>query len=199
MPKSERAAVRTLPGEVTELLQQAGCGNQEARDRLFQLLYPVLRRLAAGKMARERPGHSLSPTALVAEAYFRIASQLGVPWKNRTHFLAFAALTMRRVLIDWAKEKAAKKREGRYERVPLHENLSLPWHSLEEAIAVHECLEKLERDNPRQAKIVELRFFGGLSNQEIAEHLGISLCTVEADWRFARAWLRLEFGGDSCA
>jgi RNA polymerase sigma-70 factor (ECF subfamily) len=195
MPGFEGTAVETPPGEVTELLRLAGSGNKEARDLLFQLVGPALRKLAAGKMAREKPGHTLSPTGLVSEAYLRIASQLGVPWKNRTQFLAFAAVTMRRVLVDCARKKASEKGGGGYDRVPLDQDLSLPQDRLDEVLPVHECLERLERENPRQASVVELRFFGGLSNQEIAEHLAISLSTVEADWRFARAWLRVELEG----
>jgi RNA polymerase sigma-70 factor, ECF subfamily len=195
MPGFEGITVETPPGEVTELLRLAGKGNQDAQNRLFQIIYPALRKLAAGKMAREKPGHTLSPTALVSEAYLRIADQLGVPWQSRTQFMAFAAVTMRRILVDCARRKAAEKHGGGYERIPLDEGLSLPRSALDEVLAIHECLERLEQDNPRQAKVVELRFFGGLSNPEIAEYMGIGLSTVEADWRFARAWLRLELEG----
>jgi len=195
MRGSEGTTVDTSPGEVTELLWLAGNGNQDAQDRLFQLIYPALRKLAAGRMAREKPGHTLSPTALVAEAYFRIAEQLGVPWKNRTQFLAFAAVTMRRILVDCARKKASERNGGGYQRIPLDQALARPRDAFEEVLAIHECLEELERENPRQAKVVEMRFFGGLSNPEIAQHEGISLSTVEADWRFARAWLRLELEG----
>ena len=195
MPTFEESAVETPPGEVTELLRLAGRGNQDAQDRLFHLVYPALRKLAGRKMAREKPEHTLSSTGLVSEAYLRIAAQLGVPWKNRSQFLAFAAVTMRRILVDCARKKAAEKSGGNYERVTLDHAVSLTHNHYDEILAVHECLERLTGENPRQAKVVELRFFGGLSNQEIAEHMNISLTTVEADWRFARAWLRLELEG----
>jgi RNA polymerase sigma factor (TIGR02999 family) len=195
MPAFEGTAVEAPPGDVTKLLGLAGSGNQDAQNQLFELIYPVLRKLAAGKMAREKPGHTLSPTALVGEAYVRIAEQLGVPWKNRMQFLAFAAVTMRRILVDCARKKASEKHGGSYEQIPLDQVFLLPRSDLEDVLAIHECLERLERENPRQAKVVELRFFGGWLNPEIAQHMGISLSTVEADWRFARAWLRLELEG----
>src|SRR5207253_99479 len=113
------------------------------------------------------------------EAYFRLAAQLGVPWKNRSQFLAFSAVTMRRVLVDYARKKASDRYGGDWVRVPLDQGISISQTQVDELLCIHTCLEKLEQANPRQAKIVELRFFGGLSNMEIAEHLGISLSTVE--------------------
>lgn len=179
-------------GEVTQLLREAANGSEGAQDRLFRLVFPRLRKLAAGKMRRERPGHSLSPTALVAEAFLRLANQQTLPAKNSAQFFGTFAITMRRVLVDHARKKASEKNGGGWERIPLDPSLCLPQKQAEELLAIHGCLEKLDRENPRQAKIVELRFFGGLSNPEVAQDMGISLSTVEADWRFARAWLRLE-------
>ena len=178
-------------GEVPDLLRQAASGSTDAQDRLFQLLLPRLRQMAAARMAREKPGHTLSPTGLVNEAFLRLAPQ-HQPAENMAQFLGVFGMTMRRVLIDRWKRKNAAKGEGGWERVPVDQLLSLPQKQEGELLAVHVCLEKLEKERPRQAKVVELRFFGGLSNREVAGQLGISLSTVEADWRFARAWLRSE-------
>ena len=190
MAPSQGVAVEAT--DLTPLLRQAADGDAGAQDLLLHLLVPRLRIIAAAQMARERPGHTLSPTALVNEAFLRLARQDMLPDKNVEQFLAIFATTMRRVLVDRWKKKNAAKHGGGWIREPLDDLFPGPEHAEEEALAVHECLERLEREQPRQAKLVELRFFGGLSNAEIAEHLGVSLSTVEADWRFAKAWLRLE-------
>jgi RNA polymerase sigma factor (TIGR02999 family) len=143
-------------------------------------------------MARERPGHTLSPTALVNEAFLRLSRQDNVPSKNVPQLLGVFGITMRRVLVDHWKKKQAAKSGGGGDRVEFDELFALPKKAEEQLLAVHSCLERLERNKPRQAKVVELRFFAGLSNPEIAAELSISLSTVEADWRFARAWLRAE-------
>ena len=192
MAPSIGVAVEATGTDLTPLLRQAAGGDAEAQDLLMHLLVPRLRVVAAAQMARERPGHTLSPTALVNEAFLRLARQETLPDKNVEQFLAIFATTMRRVLVDRWKKKNAAKHGGGWRREPLDDLFPGPDHAEEEALAVHECLERLEAEQPRQAKLVELRFFGGLSNAEIAEHLGVSLSTVEADWRFARAWLRLE-------
>jgi RNA polymerase sigma-70 factor, ECF subfamily len=192
---SEGINVEPQAGEVTQLLQQATSGNKDAQDRLFQFVFPRLRRLAANKMRREKPGHTLNATALVAEALLRVANQRAFPAENSAQFFATFALTMRRVLVDHARRKKSERNGGGWERIPLEPSLSLPQKQAEILLAVHLCLEKLEQEYPRHAKVVELRFFGGMSNSEIAKLLGISLSTVEADWRFARAWLRLELEG----
>ena len=181
-------------GEVTELLRLAAEGSQEARDKLFQLVFPRLLHMAAARLRSERPGDSFTSRDLVNEAYLRLAEQNTLQ-KNRANFLAVFALMIRRVLIDRARKKAAEENGGGWRRESLHSNLSLPPRQVELVLAIHECLERLEKDNPRQGKIVELRFFGGMSNPEIAEHLGVCLSTVESDWRFARAWLRMELEG----
>lgn len=190
MAPSQGVAVEAT--DLTPLLRQAADGDAGAQDLLLHLLVPRLRIIAAAQMARERPGHTLSPTALVNEAFLRLARQDMLPDKNIEQFLAIFATTMRRVLVDRWKKKNAAKHGGGWIREPLDDLFPGPEHAEEEALAVHECLERLEREQPRQAKLVELRFFGGLSNAEIAEHLGVSLSTVEADWRFAKTWLRLE-------
>jgi RNA polymerase sigma factor (TIGR02999 family) len=192
MSPSGRAVLEPADGEVAECLQLAAAGRTDAQDRLFQLLLPSLRQMAAARMAREKPGHTLSPTGLVNEAFLRLASQHKLPAENIAQFLGVFGLTMRRVLVDHWKKKNAVRAGGGWERVPFDRTFSLPEKEKNELLAVHACLERLERERPRQAKVVELRFFAGLSNREVAEHLGISLSTVEADWRFARAWLRSE-------
>lgn len=192
MAPSEGVAVEPTATDLTPLLRQAADGDAGAQDLLLHLLVPRLRVIAAAQMARERREHTLSPTALVNEAFLRLARQDMLPDKNVEQFLAIFATTMRRVLVDHWKKKNAAKHGGGWIREPLDDLFPGPDHAEEEALAVHECLERLEREQPRQAKLVELRFFGGLSNAEIADHLGVSLSTVEADWRFAKAWLRLE-------
>jgi RNA polymerase sigma factor (TIGR02999 family) len=192
MSPSGEAVVEPAGTDVTALLRQAAEGSTEAQNLLFQLLVPRLREMAAGQMAREKPGHTLSPTGLVNEAFLRLATQETLPDKNREQFLAIFATTMRRVLIDRWKRKTAAKNGGGWVREPLDEHFAAPCKAEEEALAVHACLERLEHERPRQAKVVELRFFGGLTNPEIAAYLHVSLSTVEADWRFARAWLHLE-------
>ncbi len=192
MARSGRAVVEPTVGDVTDVLRLAAGGDTEAQDRLFQLLVPTLRQMAAARMARERPGHTLSPTALVNEAFLRLAKQDKVPAENTAQLLGVFGITMRRVLVDHWKKKHAAKSGGGWDRVEFDHVFALPVKDEEQLLAIHACLERLEKDKPRQAKIVELRFFCGLSNPEIAAHLDISLSTVEADWRFARAWLRAE-------
>lgn len=177
---------------VTELLQQAAGGNSDAQERLFQLLLPTLRQMAGARMARENPGHTLTPTALVNEAFLRLARQYKLPATNTEQFLGVFGMTMRRVLVDHWKKKNAAKGGGGWQRLPLEETILLRPEDDEELYAVHQCLERLEQVKPRPAKVVEHRFFGGLENHEIAAVMGISLSTVEADWRFARVWLRQE-------
>ncbi len=192
---TEGIALKPPAGEVTELLRQAASGSEQAKDRLFELILPELCRIASARLRRERSGHSLGTTDLVLEAYLRLSRQQTFPAENRAQFLATFAMAMRRVLIDHAKKKISRRHGGDWQRVSLHPNLSLPGEQVESILAIHGCLERLEKENPRQGRIVELRFFGGLSNPEIAAVLDISLSTVEADWRFARAWLRVELEG----
>jgi RNA polymerase sigma factor (TIGR02999 family) len=174
-------ATRTL----THWLVSWSRGNGEALDRLVPLVYGRLRELAANSLRRERPGHTLETGALVNEAFLRLLGQRRVSWQNRAHFYAVAALMMRRVLIEHARRQSA----GRAPHLPLDEAAGVTRAEDSEAVAVDEALHQLGVRHPRARKIVELRFFGGLSESEIAAVLGISVPTVKRRWRFARAWL----------
>lgn len=176
-------------GEVTELLEAWQDGNDAALDKLLPLVYKELRRLAARYLKKERYGHTLQPTALVHEAYARLIGQNRANFENRSHFFAVASKAMRRVLVDHARRYQAGKRISVQDRVPLAD---APEPSIEpnaEILAVHEALERLSKIHPRQAQLVELRYFGGLTNAEAAEFFGVSKATVERDWNVARIWL----------
>ena len=160
-------------------------------------VYDELRRLAASYMRRERPGQTLQPTALVNEAYLRLAGDAKAPWRNRTHFLAIAALSMRQILVERARRRHAAKRGGGVEKVTLDEArlpVSEPGHGID-VLALDRALDKLSALDPHQAKVVELRYFGGLTVEEAAEALEISPATVKRHWMLARAWLRRELEG----
>ena len=160
-----------------------------APDHLLPLIYGELRRLAASYLRRERPGHTLQPTALVHEAYVRLLDQRKVDWSNRAQFMGLAAVMMRRILVNHARDRVARKRGGGAEHVPLTlagEGIGAAEVNL---LDLHDALERLSEADPRKGRIVELKFFGGLTTDEIVETLGISAATVERDWKFARAWL----------
>jgi len=160
-----------------------------APDHLLPIVYGELRRLAASYLRRERRGHTLQPTALVHEAYVRLLDQRKVDWSNRAQFMGLAAVMMRRILVNHARDRVARKRGGGGEHVPLTlagEGIGAAEVNL---LDLHEALERLGEADPRKARIVELKFFGGLTTDEIAETLAISAATVERDWKFARAWL----------
>ena len=159
------------------------------------LVYDELRRLAASYLRREKPGQTLQATALVHEAYVRLIGEKAQPWQNRTHFLAIAALSMRQILVQRARTRKAAKRGGDPERITLDEQLFVPPGGRDQGVdlvALDTALEKLAALNERQAKIVEMRYFGGLSVEEVAEALDISPATVKRDWTLARAWLKRE-------
>ncbi|HYX20246.1 MAG TPA: sigma-70 family RNA polymerase sigma factor [Thermoanaerobaculia bacterium] len=182
-------------GEVTRLLVAWNAGDREAVERLMPLVYAELRRIAERQFRRERAGHTLQPTAVVHEAYFRLVDQTRVTWKNRGHFFAIAAQAMRRILIDHARAREAHKRGGREERVTLDLGIA----SAEPAddvnvLALDEALVRLKALDEPQARIVELRFFGGLSIEETAEVLETSASSVKREFRSARAWLFRELG-----
>jgi RNA polymerase sigma-70 factor, ECF subfamily len=179
-------------GDVTQLLADVQNGRPDAASQLIPLVYDELRRLARRQMRRERSDHTLQPTALVHEAYFRLVNQPERTWQTRTHFIRIAAQVMRRMLIDHARARLTAKREGGLQRVPLEEPLLFTEEQSDELLALNEALERLAQFDARQSRVVELRFFGGLTVEETAEALGTSPKTVKRDWCVARAWLHRE-------
>lgn len=175
--------------EVTELLLEWGKGNRAAESRLFDFVYHELHRLAGRYMLGERSDHSLQPTALVHEVYLRLVDQKRVTWENRSHFFAIASQLMRRVLIDHARARNAEKRPKPGLKVPLSDLPIGIEVQTTELLALDEALSRLEAQDSRQARIVEMRFIAGLSEEEIAQALGVSVRTVKRDWMVARAWL----------
>lgn len=185
-----------LQHEVTQILRDWSGGDPNAPARLMPFVYDELRRLARAFLNKERGGHTLQPTALVNEAYLRLVDQTRVSWQNRSHFYGIAASMMRRVLIDHARAHAAEKRGGAHLRLSL-DDVQLPLEQRAAAfVDLDEALERLARMDERKCKIVELRFFGGLSDEEIAEVLEISTRTVLRDWKTARLWLYRELSFD---
>lgn len=176
-------------GEVTRILQEVRCGDADALKRLIAAVYQELRRLAQHYMQGQRPDHSLQATELVHEAYLRLAGHDAPDWQNRAHFLAVAAQVMRNLLVDHARARQRLKRGGGG-NTQLDEALILAGPQSEELMAVHEALERLAALDPRQGRIVELRYFGGLSIDEVAAVLGVSDRTVKREWQIAKAWLR---------
>lgn len=166
-------------------------GDGSGAERLFSVLYDELRVLAARHLRREPRGRSMQTTELVHEAYLRLVGQRDVDWQNRAHFFAIAAQAIRRVLIDHARHRQIAKRGGGWHKVTLHEALDAPGEELDFP-ALHEALDRLMVLHERQARIVEMRFFGGLSVEDVVHVLGVSRRTVERDWKMAKAWLRLE-------
>lgn len=179
---------------ITQLLIAWSDGRREALDSLVPLVYDDLRRMAAGYMQREPAGHALQPTALVHEAYVRLIDQRRVKWRNRAHFFGVAAGMMRRILVDQARLRRAEKRGGGWERVTLvdDEVAAVDGPNEVDVLALHESLERLAAFDPQQERIVELRYFGGLTIEEAAEVLGISEATVVREWTIAKAWLRAD-------
>ena len=193
-PVSSKAEVFD-PGQVTQWLTALDVVEPQTTNRLFALLYSDLRRLARGHMRRENPAHTLSATALTHEAWFRLAEQTRTQWKNRNHFMAVASTMMRRILVNHALARRAAKRDVDLVMVTLSGMELLGAAPDRDLVAVHEALLAFEPIDARAAKVVELRFFGGLENEEIADALGVSLATVKRDWTLARAWLHRELGG----
>lgn len=180
------------PQGVTQLLLDWSEGDPRALDKLMPIVYDELHRLAHNYLRRERPGHTLQTTALVNEAYVRLVDQK-VGWQNRAQFLGVAAQLMRRILVDHARQHQASKRGGAgRQRLSLTEADRIAGRPDADLLAVHDALNNLAHIDPQQSRIVELRFFGGLSIEETAEVLGIGHATVERDWKLARAWLRRE-------
>jgi len=182
---------------VTELLIAWSDGRRDALENLIPLVYEDLRRLAAGYM-QEAAGHALQPTALVHEAYVRLIDQKQVKWRNRAHFFGVAASMMRRILVDHARRRRAEKRDGNRERVTLTDNEAAAEGPREiDVLALHESLEQLATFDPQQERIVELRYFGGLTIEETAEVVGVSPATVVREWTIAKAWLRANLSRQS--
>ena len=175
--------------EITELLAEWRDGNQSALDELYPLVYDELHRLARRYMSRERKGHTLQTTALINEAYVRLVDQKNVNWANRSHFFAISAQIMRRILIDHARRHAYAKRGGGAQQVSLEEVAAIAPGQGRELVRLDEALKSLAERDPRRSQVVELRYFGGLNNEEIAGVLNVSENTVTRDWNMARAWL----------
>jgi len=183
--------------QVTQLLEAWSQGDKEALDKLMPLVYDELRRLARQQMRRERAGHTLQTTALVNEAYMRLVDQRNAHWQSRAQFFGVAAQLMRRILVDHARGRQRLKREGDALRISLDEAASVSQEAAADLLAIHEALEKLETINERVGRIVELRFFGGLSIKEAAEVLKVSPGTVMKDWTFAKAFLHEAISNES--
>ena len=187
----------TTPGFERQPGLASSAGDRQAFDQMFPVVYDELHRLAAQYLRRERPDHTLQPTALVNEAYLRLVNQRRVDWRNRAQFVGVAAGMMRRILVNQARDRAAAKRPNARERVSLSLAESSADASTVDVIALEDALNRLTALDPRKAKVVELRFFGGLTMDEIAEVLAISVATVEREWSFARAWLYDALEGDA--
>ena len=182
--------------QVTELLLAWGDGDEVARDQLMTVVYEELHRLARKHMAREPRGHTLQTSALVHEAFLRLIGQRNVHWQNRAHFFGLTAQMMRRILVDYARNRRFAKRGGGARRVSLDEALIISDERSAEVVALDEALERLSVIDPRKSQLVELRFFAGMSIEETAELLNVSPGTVMRDWTLAKAWLRREISID---
>jgi len=183
--------------QVTELLRDWSAGRQEARDELLRLVYDPLRAIAERHLYREREGHTLQPTALVHELYLRLVDQRSVEWNGRMHFFAVAAQVMRRILVDHARRELRDKRGGGEVAVALDDRIATPQPSVDtiDVLALDTALAKLAALDPEQSRLVELRFFGGLTNEETAAALGVSVTTVKREWALAKGWLHRELTG----
>lgn len=180
---------KSRAGRVTEVLEELRRDRPGAEEELFRLVYAEMHRLAATQMGYQRPDHTLQPTALVHEAYIRLVKAPGAGWKDRAHFLAAAARSMRTILVDFARRRATKKRGGGLRRVTFDESSHAGLHAADEVLAVHEALTRLEEIDTQGARVVELRFFGGLTAAETARVLGVAESTVYLAWEHARSWL----------
>ena len=183
--------------EVTQLLSDWRSGDATALEKLIPLVQPELQRLAHRFMSRERPGHTLQTTALLDDAYLHLTDKTHPKWQNRAHFFAVAAQLMRRIMVDHARQRQALKRGGGALKVTLDESIISTETRADELLALDEALEKLAHFDPRKAEVVEMRYFGGLTMEEIAEVLKIHVNTVTRDWRAARAWLFAALSGEN--
>src|SRR5690606_394816 len=198
---SRRAYLQPMPDKqptvpVTELLAKAYAGDAAAMASVFPLIYEELHRLARAQLRREPDGHTLTPTGLLHEAYIRLSTYTRMEWTSRAHFMAVAATAMRRILVDHARSHRAAKRGGKLRRVPI-ESVDVPVEDRAELlIALDDALRRLKELDARQAQVVECRFFGGMTEEETAEALGISLRTVKRDWARAKSWLYRDIYAD---
>lgn len=188
-PDAESFDVCPSPHEVTQLLEDWSNGDKAALDKLTPLVYDELRRLAHHYISRERPNHTLQTTALVNEAYLRLVNQRDVHWQNRVHFFAVSAQVMRHILVDHARGHARTKRGGDFQQISLDQAALMMPERAAELLALDEALNNLERFDPRKSRIVELRYFGGLSVEETAEALKLAPVTIRREWNAAKAWL----------
>ena len=177
--------------DITQLLAAWGNGDQNALDQLMPLVYSELHRMAHRHMKKERPGHTLQTSALLNEVFLRLVDQRNVTWKSRAHFFAIAAQVMRRILVDYARSRSSAKRAGNARQVSFNEELIVSEQRSADILELHDALNELATIDERKSKVVELKFFGGLSIEETAEVLGVSPGTVMRDWTLSKAWLRL--------
>lgn len=179
-------------GEITRLLGELRSGNRSVEARLLEVVYPELRRIAGRCLSREPTYHTLQPTALVNEAYMQLAGQFDKNWHNRSHFFAVAAMVMRRILVDYARTKRAAKREGGRQKLELTDELAITDDKLDEILSIDAALDRLAEFDPRGSRVVVLRFFGGMSEDEVAHVLQVAPRTIRRDWNAAKAWLHGE-------
>ncbi|SRR5579864_3118034 len=183
--------------EITQLLRAWSEGREGASGQLMPLVYDELHRLAQAQMARERPGHTLQTTALIHEVYLRLIDASNVTFPDRAHFFALCAQLMRRILVDWARAQGSLKRGGDLQPIQLDEALVISPDSEVDLAGLDDALKTLEAVDPRKSRVVEMRFFGGLTIQETAAALDVSIETVMRDWRLAKSWLRRELSGEN--
>jgi RNA polymerase sigma factor (TIGR02999 family) len=188
--------MESKPGQITQLLELWNQGDRDAMEKLVPLVYGELHRLARRYIAAERPGHTLQATALVNEAYLKLVDSENMTWEGRAHFFGVCAHVMRRILVDWARSRQAQKRGSDARKLELDDALVAAAQPGTDLVAVDDALKALADIDPRKSRIVELRFFGGMSVKETAEVLKISNETVHRDWRLAKSWLRRELRGD---
>lgn len=186
------------PGEVTQLLQHLQAGDETAMEKLAPLVYSELRRIAAGFLRRERSDHTLQPTALVHEAYLKLAAESGLSLESKSHFLGIAARAMRQILVDHSRRHKAQKRGGGM-KIELDENTPASGGDLPEILSLDTALNQLAELDPRKAQVIELKYFGGMTTEEISAHLGISTATVTRDLRMAQSWIRRAIRGEAAA
>jgi RNA polymerase sigma-70 factor (ECF subfamily) len=182
--------------EITGLLAAAQRGDRQAEAELIELVYPDLRAIARHFMRRERPDHTLQPTALCHEAYIRLMQNVELDWQGRAHFFAAAAVVMRRILVDYARQRGAAKRLGEVQRVEFDDFIAFQSVPLDQLLILDEALTRLGEWDERSVRLVEMRYFGGLTDVEAAEVLGVSVRTIKRDWSAARAWLQTQFRRD---